>query len=102
MDRVLGYEPRSQEFESLQAHQQIYKEEKIMRTQMIEALRAHAVGHIEKHKVNVEVYFKSSVGIGEHSNIIESIEVELAEISKYQDQIDMLNTYFPILTEPKI
>jgi hypothetical protein len=73
-----------------------------MRTQMIEALRAHAVGHIEKHKVNVEVYFKSSVGIGEHSNIIESIEVELAEISKYQDQIDMLNTYFPILTEPKI
>ena len=74
----------------------------MMRTQMIEALRAHAVGHIQKHKVNVEVYFKSSVGIGEHSNIIESIEAELAEISKYHDQLDMLNTYFPPLTEPKI
>ena len=73
-----------------------------MRNMMIEALKSHAIGHIEKHKVNVEVYFGSSVGIGEHSNIIESIEVELAEISKYHDQLEILKTYFPIVSEPKI
>jgi hypothetical protein len=50
----------------------------MMRTQMIEALRAHAVGHIQKHKVNVEVYFKSSVGIGEHSNLIENWQKSLS------------------------
>jgi len=72
-----------------------------MKKEMIDAVRAHANGHIAKHKLNVEVYFANAVGIGEHSNIIESIEVELGEISKYHDQIDMLNLYFPV-GEPKI
>ena len=30
-----------------------------MREQMIEAVRKHAVGHIEKHKTNVEVFYKN-------------------------------------------
>jgi len=40
-----------------------------MREKMIEALKAHAVGHIEKHKVNVEVILQKAVGIGEHGDI---------------------------------
>ena len=31
---------------------------------MIEALRKHAEGHIEKHKLNVEVILQKPVGIG--------------------------------------
>ena len=37
-----------------------------MRNQIVSALLAHAQGDIQKHKMNVEVYLKNPVGIGEH------------------------------------
>jgi len=63
-----------------------------MREQLIKALLAHAQGDIAKHKANVEVYLSNPVGIGEHSNIVEAIELDM--IAKYQDQIDIINKYF--------
>jgi len=66
-----------------------------MRNQLLEATRKHAEGHVAKHVANVEVYLNSSIGIGEHSDIIEAIELELEHIAKYQDQIDILDKYFP-------
>ena len=65
-----------------------------MREQLIKALLAHAQGDIAKHKANIEVYLANPVGIGEHSNIVEAIEIELDMIAKYQDQIDIINKYF--------
>ena len=43
-----------------------------MRNEIIEALKKHAEGHIEKHKANVEVLLKNSSGIGEHRDILET------------------------------
>ena len=37
-----------------------------MREQIIEALKKHAEGHIEKHKANVEVLLQKTAGIAEH------------------------------------
>ena len=37
-----------------------------MRQAIIEALQAHAKGHIEKHKANVEVLLEKTAGIAEH------------------------------------
>ena len=65
-----------------------------MRDQMIKALLAHAQGDIEKHKANVEIYLSNPAGIGEHSDIMESVENELNMIAKYQDQIDVIQKYF--------
>tara|TARA_R100000995_G_scaffold84689_2_gene64283 strand:- start:1931 stop:2140 length:210 start_codon:yes stop_codon:yes gene_type:complete len=65
-----------------------------MREAIKEALIKHAEGHIAKHKANVEVYLKQPVGIGEHSDILESIEKELAIIAQYDDEIEVLNKYF--------
>ena len=65
-----------------------------MRDQLIKALLAHAQGDIQKHIANVEVYLTNPAGIGEHSDITEAIETELNIIAKYQDQIDVINTYF--------
>ncbi len=31
-----------------------------MREQMIEALKQHALGHIEKHKINVEILLQKT------------------------------------------
>ena len=62
-----------------------------MREQMIEALKKHAEGHIEKHKTNVEVLY-IYIYIGEHGDIFE-IEKELKIIAEYDDQLEMLNKY---------
>ena len=63
---------------------------------MIEALKAHAQGHIEKHKLNVEVILQKPVGIGEHGDILTEAEKELKVIAEYDDQLEMLNKYFTI------
>ena len=46
------------------------------RDKMIEAMKEHAKGHIAKHKMNVEVYFRNAAGIGGEGNadILEEIE----------------------------
>lgn len=65
-----------------------------MRTQIIESLRSHAVGKINKHKMNIEMYLNNPAGIGEHSDIMEAIEQELEMVAKYDEQVDMLEKYF--------
>ena len=62
---------------------------------MIKALKSHAQGHIDKHKMNVEVYLNNSVGIGEHPDVLEAIEKEIAVIATYMDELEVLNRYFP-------
>ena len=64
-----------------------------MREQLLKAILAHANGEIQKHKANVEVYLEHPVGIGEHSDITEAIGVELDKISRYHDQIEVINKY---------
>ena len=65
-----------------------------MRSQMIEATRKHAEAHVQKHRMNVEVYLNNPVGIGEHSDVMDAIETELEEMAKYEDHLEILNKYF--------
>tara|TARA_B100000575_G_C23138326_1_gene661848 strand:+ start:89 stop:454 length:366 start_codon:yes stop_codon:yes gene_type:complete len=65
-----------------------------MREQILRALIAHAQGDIAKHKANIEIYLEHPAGVGEHTDILESIEKELDAIAKYQDQIDVIKKYF--------
>lgn len=65
-----------------------------MKSEIKEAMIAHAMGHIKKHQMNVEIYLNNPVGIGEHSDILEAIEKELNIIAEYHDQIEALKTYF--------
>ena len=64
-----------------------------MRNMIIDGLVSHAEGHITKHKANIEVYLKNPVGVGEHPDILEAIEKELAVIAQYHDQIEVLEKY---------
>ena len=65
-----------------------------MRKMMIRSFIKYAEGQIAKRKVNVEVYLERPVGIGEHSDIMEAIEVELEQMAKYDEQIAVLKKYF--------
>ena len=66
------------------------------RDKMIKAMKDHAKGHIAKHAMNVEVYFRNAAGIGgkDKADILEEIEKELDVVARYHDQIEMLDKYF--------
>jgi len=65
-----------------------------MRDKLINAIKSHARGHIDKHKANVEVYLTNPVGVGEHPDIIEAVEKELKVIAEYDDQLQIIEKYF--------
>jgi len=65
-----------------------------MRETLIKAVISHAQGHINKHLANIEVYMTNPAGIGEHSDIMEAIEMELEQVAKYDDQIEMIKKYY--------
>ena len=60
------------------------------RQMIYDALVKHAEGQIAKHKTNVEVYMTNAVGVGEHTDILESIGKEINHIGKYVEQIEVL------------
>jgi|TARA_B100000085_G_scaffold99584_1_gene90647 hypothetical protein len=64
-----------------------------MRDDLLRALKAHAQGHIQKHKANLEVYLSSPVGIGEHPDIIAAMEAELEQLAKWDDNFEMIKKY---------
>ena len=65
-----------------------------MREKMIEAIRSHAKGHIEKHKANVEIQLNNPVGVATHPDHIETIEKELKSMAQYDEQLSMIDKYF--------
>ena len=64
-----------------------------MRDMILNASKSYYVGLINKHIANVEIYLSKSVGIGEHSDILASIDKEIAEIGKYDDRLSMILKY---------
>ena len=65
-----------------------------MKEQLIKAARMHAEGELERAKTNIMVYMNQSVGIGEHSDIVEAIQEELDKMAASHARIEMLDIYF--------
>ena len=61
---------------------------------IVSAARKHAQAELELHRANIEVYMRQVVGIGEHSDIIETIQKELVKMATAQDRLDMLDQHF--------
>ena len=53
----------------------------------------HAQGEYERAKTNVLVYLNQSVGIGEHSDIVEAIQKELDTMATADDRLTMLQRF---------
>ena len=66
----------------------------MLKQQMIEAARKHSEAEIQLHRTNINVYMEKVVGIGEHSDIIETIQKELDAMATADDRLEMLNKYF--------
>tara|TARA_R100001082_G_scaffold109733_1_gene87604 strand:+ start:1039 stop:1284 length:246 start_codon:yes stop_codon:yes gene_type:complete len=65
-----------------------------MRDIMLNALKSFYVGNINRHIANVEVYLRMTVGIGEHSDIQETIDKEIEKIAQFDDRLAMVTKYF--------
>jgi len=50
-----------------------------------DALVKYYEGLMAKHRYNVEVYLTNPAGIGEHSDIIEAVDIELGHLVDAQD-----------------
>jgi RIO-like serine/threonine protein kinase len=72
-----------------------------MSLQLVKAARMHAEGELERAKTNILVYMNQSVGIGEHSDIVEAIQEELDKMAMAEDRIEMLNKHFTSLAQAK-
>ena len=66
----------------------------MLKQQMIEAARKHAEAEVLLRKTNINVYMEKVVGIGEHSDIIETIQKELDAMATANDRLEMLDKYF--------
>jgi hypothetical protein len=65
-----------------------------MRNQLIQASKQHYLAHIEKHRINVEVILNNPTAIAEHSDIMDAIEKEVAQIAEYMDELEVMEKYF--------
>jgi hypothetical protein len=61
---------------------------------LLEALCAKLEGEIAVAKANVMVYQKNSAGIGEHSDIVESIETQIGKIAEAEDKLETIKKHF--------
>ena len=64
-----------------------------MKKQMIQALRNHAIANIHLHKTNIDIYFANPAGIGEHSDILETVQGELDKIALHEDRLAILRNW---------
>jgi DNA-directed RNA polymerase specialized sigma54-like protein len=45
-------------------------------------------------KANIKVYELNPAGIGEHPDIVEAIELQVAKIAEAEDKIEVINKHF--------
>jgi cobalamin biosynthesis protein CbiD len=65
-----------------------------IRTKLIKASIAHFESHIEKHKINIEVMLANPMAIHDHTDLMDAIEKEVAQISEYMDKLEVMEIYF--------
>ena len=64
-----------------------------LRKGILDALIAQAEGTISKAKMNVEVYLNNPVGIGEHPDVLGSIQEQIDVIAESQERLDVLTVF---------
>ena len=61
---------------------------------LLEALIKRLEGEIAVVKANINIYLKSSVGIGEHPDIIGAIETQIELIANAEEKIHTIKNNF--------
>ena len=62
-----------------------------MSDMLLQALKKKLEGDVAVAKANVLIYKQKSVGIGEHPEIVQAIEMEISKMTEAQDKLDTVN-----------
>ncbi len=65
-----------------------------LRREILNALVTESEGNIQKARMNVEVYLHNPVGIGEHPDVLGSIQEQLDIIAEEAERIEVITKYF--------
>ena len=68
---------------------------------LLQALQKKLEGDVAVAKANVRVYKNNSVGIGEHPELVQAIELEVAKAAEAQDKLNMVNTILTMQANDK-
>ena len=60
---------------------------------LINALKMKLEGEVAVAKANIEVYMTSSVGIGEHPDLVAAIESQFDVIANARDKLDAIDEF---------
>ena len=61
---------------------------------MIEALRKKYEAEVAAAKVNIEVYLKNPVGIGEHPDLVSAVDFELTKLAAAEEKLTTLDNHW--------
>jgi predicted AAA+ superfamily ATPase len=62
-----------------------------MSDMLLQALKKKLEGDVAVAKANIMIYKDNSVGIGEHPEVVQAIEMEVAKAAEAQDKLNMCN-----------
>ena len=66
-----------------------------MKGRILDALRLKYRGEMEFHRMNIDIYLKNPVGIGEHPDVLGAIDTEVEALAAVTEKLQTLLTEYP-------
>lgn len=66
------------------------KSKKDLGRQILQALYCKYLGEMEVHRANIDIYLNTPAGIGEHPDVLGTIDSELDKMSIIRGKVDTL------------
>ncbi len=66
-----------------------------MKGRILDALKLKYRGEMEFHRMNIDIYLKNPVGIGEHPDVLGAIDVEVEALAAVTEKLATLITEYP-------
>ena len=67
-----------------------------MKKKLLEALTSHYKAQKDEALVVIDLYLNNSVGIGDHSNILDELKNWTTKLSEAQENLMVLEKYFAV------
>lgn len=61
---------------------------------LLQALEAKYEAEVLKAKANIDVYVTSSVGIGEHPDLVEALDTQLQALADAEEKLSVLQSHY--------
>jgi hypothetical protein len=65
-----------------------------MKQEIVSVLEQHFKAHILKHKMNVDIMLANPMAIHDHTDLMDAIEKEVAQIAEYVDKLEVMEKFF--------